>query len=172
MKKLIVDSYRCTGCHQCELACSFRKLRKFSPCDSRIQIDTWEDRCVSIPVVCMQCSDAPCERACPVDAIHMDPNTGAYKVDEDLCIGCDLCTKKCPIAAIVTDRYSDKAVKCDLCDGNPACVAVCASGALKYADIIHARAGLRLNVTAQIKASLTGEGVALPSGLTKLGGAE
>ena len=172
MKTLIIDSNRCTGCHQCELACSFRKLRKFSPYDSRIQVSTWEDRCLSIPVVCMQCEDAPCARVCPVGAIQLNPETRAYEVDEDRCLGCKMCSLVCPFSAIVPDRYTGKAIKCDLCKGDPACVAVCAPDALRFEEDVHARAGQRREAAAQIRTSILGEGAVVPSGLEKLGGAE
>lgn len=171
MKTLIIDLNRCTGCRQCELACSFRKLRKFSPCDSRIQIVTSEDRCLSIPVVCMQCKDAPCVRVCPVGAIQLDSGTGAYKVDSDRCLGCRMCSLVCPFAAIVSDRQSGKAIKCDLCDGNPACEAVCAPGALRFDVEAHAADSVRRSATDAIRSSISGNGaVGPPSGLTKLGG--
>ena len=171
MKTLIIEIDRCTGCHQCELACSFRKLRKFSPCDSRIQIVTSEDRCLSIPVVCLQCTDAPCVRVCPVGAIQLDSGTGAYKVDRDRCLGCRMCSLVCPFAGVTTDRHSGKAIKCDLCDGNPACEAVCAPGALRFEVEAHAADSLRRSATDGIRSNISGNGaVGLPSGLTKLGG--
>jgi anaerobic carbon-monoxide dehydrogenase iron sulfur subunit len=170
MKTLVIDINRCTGCHQCELACSFRKLRKFSPCDSRIQIVSWEDRCLSIPVVCMQCKDAPCARVCPVGAIQLDSSSGAYKVDSDRCLGCKMCALVCPFAAIVSDRHSGKAIKCDLCDGDPACASVCAAEALRFEELAHAGDVMKREVGTQIKASLIGEEANLPSGPTKLGG--
>ena len=134
MKTLIIDIDRCTGCHQCELACSFRKLRKFSPCDSRIQIVTSEDRCLSIPVVCMQCEDAPCARVCPVGAIQLDSGTGAYIVNSDRCFRCRMCSLVCPFAGVTTDRHSGKAIKCDLCDGDPECVQCCGDEAISYEE--------------------------------------
>jgi Fe-S-cluster-containing hydrogenase component 2 len=171
MKALIIDIDRCTGCHQCELACSYRKLEKFSPCDSRIQIVTSEDRCLSIPVVCLQCKDAPCIRVCPVGAIQLDTGTGAYTVDADRCFGCRMCSLVCPFAAITTDRHSGKAIKCDLCDGNPACEVVCATGALRFEVEAHAADSLKRSATDAIRSNILGNGaVGLPSGLTKLGG--
>lgn len=171
MKTLIIDIDRCTGCHQCELACSFRKLRRFNPCDSRIQIVTFEDRCLSIPVVCMQCRDAPCVRVCPVGAIQLDPGIGAYRVDGDRCLGCRMCALVCPFAAITSDRDSGKAIKCDLCDGNPACETVCAPGALQFDVEDHATDGLRRSATRAISSKILGSDVVgPPSGLTKLGG--
>jgi Fe-S-cluster-containing hydrogenase component 2 len=155
-KTLIIDSNRCTGCHQCELACSFRKLRKFSPYDSRIQVSSWEDRCLSVPVVCMQCEDN---------------ETGAYEVDDDRCLGCKMCSIVCPFSAVVPDRYTGKAIKCDLCKGDPACAAVCAPDALRFEEDVHARAGQRRQVAAQVRALMLGEEPAIPSGLEKLGNA-
>lgn len=171
MKTLIIDIDRCTGCHQCELACSFRKLGKFSPCDSRIQIVTWEDRCLSIPVVCLQCKDAPCARVCPVGAIQLDSATGAYIVESERCFGCRMCSLVCPFAGVTTDRHSGKAIKCDLCGGNPACEAVCAAGALRFEVEAHAADSVRRGATDAIRSNISGNGaVGLPSGLTKLGG--
>jgi len=43
-----------------------------------------------------------------------------------------MCSLVCPYAAITSDRRNGKAVKCDLCDGSPACEAVCAPGALSF----------------------------------------
>lgn len=171
MKSLFIDIDRCTGCHQCELACSFRKLRRFSPCDSRIQIVTSEDRCLSIPVVCLQCRDAPCVRVCPVGAIQLDSRTGAHRVDDDRCLGCRMCSLVCPFAAIASDRHSGKAVKCDLCDGDPACEAVCAPGALRFEVEAQGADSLRRSATDVIRSSISGNAaVEPPSGLTKLGG--
>jgi Fe-S-cluster-containing hydrogenase component 2 len=171
MKALIIDLNRCTGCHQCELACSFRKIRKFSPGDSRIRIVGSEDRCLSIPVVCLQCTDAPCARVCPVGAIRLDSGTGAYLVDDDRCLGCRMCSLVCPFAAIASDRDSGKAVKCDLCAGDPACEAVCAPGALRFEVESRGADGLRRSATDAIRSVFSGAGAAeLTSGLTKLGG--
>jgi len=38
----------------------------------------------------------------------------------------------CPIEGVVFDASTGKAVKCDLCGGDPECVKVCDKGALKY----------------------------------------
>ena len=171
MKALIIDIDRCTGCHQCELACSFRKLRKFSPCDSRIQIVTTEDRCLSIPVVCMQCAEAPCVRVCPVGAIQFDSGTGAYRIDDARCLGCRMCALVCPFAAVASDRNTGKAIKCDLCDGDPACEAVCAPGALRFEVESLGADGLRRSATESIRSGVLGSDAAgPPPGLTKLGG--
>jgi molybdopterin-containing oxidoreductase family iron-sulfur binding subunit len=48
-----------------------------------------------LPVQCMQCSDPPCVKACPVDATWMEPD-GIVVVDYDWCIGCRYCMTACP----------------------------------------------------------------------------
>ena len=110
-------------------------------------------------------------RVCPVGAIQLDPGTGAYVVDSDRCFGCRMCSLVCPFAAITSDRRSGKAIKCDLCDGNPACVAVCAPEALRFDVQTHAADSLRRSATDAIRSNISeGGAVGLPSGLTKLGG--
>jgi Fe-S-cluster-containing hydrogenase component 2 len=112
-------------------------------------------------------------RVCPVGAIQLDAATGAYKVDNDRCFGCRMCSLVCPFAAISSDRQTGKAIKCDLCDGNPACEAVCAPGALRFDEQDHAADSLRRGATDAIRSSISGDGtVGLPSGLTKLGGSK
>jgi len=83
-----------------------------------------------------------------------------------------MCSLVCPFSAIVPDRYTGKAIKCDLCQGDPACVAVCAPDALRFEEDVLARASQRREAAAQIRTSILGEGVVIPSGLGKLGGAE
>ncbi len=45
---------------------------------------------------CKQCADPQCAKYCPVHAIHSDEETGARVVDEDVCIGCGMCSAACP----------------------------------------------------------------------------
>jgi len=37
-KVLIVDADKCTGCRQCELACSLARLGEFNPARSNIRV--------------------------------------------------------------------------------------------------------------------------------------
>ena len=57
--------------------------------------------------------------ACPVDAITISP-VEAKLVIEDQCVGCKLCTIACPYGTIFYNVDTQKAVKCDLCGGDPA----------------------------------------------------
>ena len=72
--------------------------------------------------------------ACPVNAINIDANTGAKVVLDSSCVGCGLCTIACPFGTIFYNPDTQKAFKCDLCGGNPACVTACPTDAIEYVD--------------------------------------
>jgi len=55
-------------------------------------------------------------------------------VDSSLCIGCQNCVTACVYGGIEIDPLTRKAVKCDLCQDNPACVNACDYGAISYVD--------------------------------------
>lgn len=133
-RSLRIDAQKCTGCMQCELACSFDKLGLFNPARSRIKVFHLHEEGRCVPYTCTQCSDAWCQNACPVGAISTDAATGAKRIDEQRCVGCRVCTIACPFGTVRFDRVSGKAVKCDLCAGEPACVQACPTGALAYVD--------------------------------------
>lgn len=142
MKSLWVDAQLCTGCSQCVLACSFEKESHFSPADALLTLLQWEDRGFTQPLVCTQCEDAPCVEACSTQALFRDPFTGAVVIDQTLCSDCGLCVEACPTGVVFIHssqvqedrRRTGQAVKCDLCGGQPACVAVCPWQALTLED--------------------------------------
>ena len=65
----------------------------------------------------------------------MDEEIGAYIIVEDKCVSCGLCAEACPHNAdgdVIFFNPAEKAyVKCDLCFGNPQCIEICPSKALK-----------------------------------------
>ena len=134
MKRLVVDSSICTGCRACETACSSEHFEKFSPELSRVRVVKIEEKGVDVPVTCKQCKNAPCIKACPVDALYKDPDTNATLVDHDKCISCGQCIEACPFAAISMDN-NDNIMICDLCSGSPRCVEVCPVDAIKYEEL-------------------------------------
>jgi Fe-S-cluster-containing hydrogenase component 2 len=54
------------------------------------------------------------------------------QIDANQCIGCALCVQYCPVDMVHLDPDTKKAVKCELCQGDPACVAACPTGALEF----------------------------------------
>ena len=120
---------KCMACRSCELACSFKHEGEFNPQLARIFV--MFEGPVRFPLTCLQCADAFCAKVCPTNAISLNRETGAKEVDQELCIGCRLCTLSCPFGLIVMGR-AKKAVKCDLCGGDPECVKACTYGALEF----------------------------------------
>ena len=51
-KMLMIYPNKCTGCRNCELACSFEKEESFRPGASRIRTLTWEREGFSVPLMC------------------------------------------------------------------------------------------------------------------------
>ena len=129
---LVVDFEKCTGCRTCEIACSLRQKGTCSPAKSAIRITKWEDRGVHVPIVCQQCDVPLCEAVCPSNAISRDRKTGAMLVDESRCVGCQMCIATCPFGAISLDPDSRKSIKCNLCQGDPACVRFCEPNAIRF----------------------------------------
>ena len=132
-RSLHIDPEKCTGCLQCELACSYDNEGVFNPSKSRIKVFKFEDEGRFIPYTCTQCDEAWCMRACPVDAISVDA-TGAKVVSDSLCVGCKVCTIACPFGTINYNADTGKVIKCDLCEGDPACATACPTDAISYID--------------------------------------
>lgn len=134
-KMLNIVPDRCTGCMQCELACSWVQTGTFAPSRSVIRVNVFDEEASYAPYTCLQCDEAWCMSACPVNAITIDDRTGAKIVLEKLCIGCHLCTIACPFGTVFTTPVTDKASKCHLCGGQPACATACPTAAIEFIEI-------------------------------------
>ena len=75
-KSLHIDPAKCTGCLQCEMACSYEHTGTINPSKSRIKVFNFEHEGRKVPYTCTQCADAWCMNACPLDAIVIDAATG------------------------------------------------------------------------------------------------
>jgi carbon-monoxide dehydrogenase iron sulfur subunit len=132
LKVLVADYEKCTGCRNCEMACSLHHFGECNPVKSAVQIVKWEAEGLDVPMICQQCQEAACEAICPVKAISRDVTTGALGIDTDLCIGCRMCMIACPFGAVAYIADQKRAFKCDLCDGEPLCVRYCEPQALTF----------------------------------------
>lgn len=135
------DPLLCVGCRLCELACSTYNEGVSNPRLARLRIDRLRDRGLwsdglFIPEVCYQCDEPSCLIECNLrgaGAITVDEEreTLARVVNEEKCPGTciDVCRDACPWRMpSLGDRV---AIKCNLCGGDPQCVKVCPTGALK-----------------------------------------
>lgn len=130
---LHIQPQKCTGCLQCEMACSLDNEGVFNPAKSRIKVFVFHHEGQFAPFTCTQCFEAWCMNVCPVDAIEIDRNTGA-KVVNSRCVGCKVCTIACPFGTINYNSDTGKVIKCDLCGGEPECVKACPTDAITYID--------------------------------------
>jgi carbon-monoxide dehydrogenase iron sulfur subunit len=134
LKSLYIDPAKCTGCLQCEMACSYVKYKVFNPAKSRIKVFDFHHTGRKVPYTCTQCEEAWCLHACPVEAIKVDKATGAKVVLESVCVGCKVCTIACPFGTVNYVQDTGKVQKCDLCGGKPECAEACPTGAITYVD--------------------------------------
>ena len=116
-----------------------------------------------MPVQCHQCRNAPCVKACPVEATWQEQD-GVVVVDYNWCIGCRYCMAACPYDArrfnykkptleshqvnanqtYLSNRIRPKGVveKCTFCLQRtragrlPACLEVCPTGARIFGNLL------------------------------------
>ena len=152
------DPQLCIGCLTCEVICSQEHRRAGLSDVPRIRIfndpevkvspviqEAYPDRGSFHQEPCLQCPTAECLYVCPVDALQVEPRTGARFIREDTCVTCGRCAEACPFPisdeAHATNQLTlhqrsrityapekDTFAKCDLCfwrEGGPACVERC-----------------------------------------------
>src|SRR5690606_32316707 len=131
---MALDLERCTGCHACSVAC---KVENHVPLGNfRTKVYYYDEgtfphvRRHFLPVVCMQCEDAPCLKACPTQSITRGED-GIVRIRTETCTGQGKCEDACPYGAIYVHPQTNTADKCDFCSHRleagmaPACVETC-----------------------------------------------
>ena len=152
---VVAEPTLCVGCRRCEFACVAFNEGKVQPSIAKVKVNRnllfgvtgiqqgfvrGEGIYGNFRVIqdtCRQCPHpVPCQLACPNGAIDVVPPVNARVVNVGKCRGCGICTQACPWAMTSLDGPVDgantKATKCTLCNGNPECVQMCPTGALKY----------------------------------------
>jgi Fe-S-cluster-containing dehydrogenase component len=163
---LVIDLDTCVGCNACAVACKewntgghaapLTDLEPYGEEPSGVWFNrihsfesekSGEERTLYFPKSCLHCEDADCVTVCPTGASFKRAEDGIVLVDEDLCIGCKLCSWACPYGAREYDRSEGVMKKCTLCidriynpnlseaDQIPACVQVCPTSARHFGDL-------------------------------------
>lgn len=143
---MVVDLRRCIGCHACSVSCKTEHNVALGGFRTRVRYldkkrpDPQGTTITFLPLLCMQCQDAPCMDACPTKAIERGAD-GHVEVNHSKCVGDKACVSACPYGAIHIDPQTKMADKCDFCSDrtsyglDPACVAVCPTDALRFGDL-------------------------------------
>jgi anaerobic dimethyl sulfoxide reductase subunit B (iron-sulfur subunit) len=138
------DPARCVQCHACEVACKTLHRVEWGVRWRRV-VAVWHGQFPDVvsrglSFSCQHCGNPPCKAACPHGAITKRPENGIVTVDRDKCFGCRLCLIACPFG-VPQFGADGKMQKCDLCldlvaqGKEPACVATCPSGALRFGTL-------------------------------------
>ncbi|MGY9018562.1 MAG: 4Fe-4S dicluster domain-containing protein [Alphaproteobacteria bacterium] len=163
---LVIDLDICVGCHACAVNCKewntgghsaplpdtdpfgenadgvwFNRVHTFECGDGA------DSRTVHFPRSCMHCEEPACVEVCPTGASYKRAEDGIVLVNEDICIGCKLCSWACPYGAREYDGDAGVMKKCTLCidriynenleevDRVPACVSTCPVNARHFGDL-------------------------------------
>jgi tetrathionate reductase subunit B len=146
---LVIDQERCIGCDACTVAC---KIENKST-GHWIQVETINAdqkdtpsgkfpnlRLEWLPHLCNHCSNPPCVKACPNDAL-IKREDGPVILDEELCDGCQSCINACPYDIIFYNEQKNIIEKCNLCSHRidqglePFCVICCEGQAIHFGDL-------------------------------------
>ncbi len=154
------DPTLCIGCLTCEVRCSSEhkkvglsavpRIRIYDEPSTKVDPEVernYPGRGSFLQQPCLQCPTAECLYVCPVNALRVEPRTGARYIEEKVCVSCGRCAEACPFPVYDESKATDRAevhlsqktritydpekdtfAKCDLCyfrPEGPACVEAC-----------------------------------------------
>ena len=146
-----VHSYEVPGMGNGEWGIGTSEAQGTAPCSSTISDSPFpipaSPQTVHFPRSCLHCETPACVTVCPTGASYKRAEDGIVLVDEDKCIGCQLCAWACPYGAREFSAKRGVMQKCTLCvdriynetldeaDRQPACVMACPTRARHFGDL-------------------------------------
>jgi Fe-S-cluster-containing dehydrogenase component len=153
---MVIDVDRCTGCHLCFLACrdehvgnDNRPIALGQPDAGQKWIDVTEHergalprvKVDYVPLLCLQCADAPCIEAATGGAVTRRPD-GIVVIDPDKAVDQHDIVGACPYRMISWNAATRVAQKCTFCAHlldqgwkEPRCVEACPTKAMVFGDL-------------------------------------
>jgi protein NrfC len=144
---MIIRQDNCIDCERCMKACAetnhvaeygyrTRILKQVEPESSGRKTEF-------IPVLCNQCNNPACVRACPTKATYKDEKNGIVMVDQSKCIGCKTCMSACPYNGRYYNEEAKSIDKCNFCydtrlskgETLTACAAACPAKVRIFGDL-------------------------------------
>jgi Fe-S-cluster-containing dehydrogenase component len=171
---LVIDLDTCVGCHACATSCKewnsggiagpvtdehpygkdpsgvwFNRVHSYelAATEGREAQSAQPAMTLHFPRSCLHCETPACVTVCPTGASYKRAEDGIVLVDEDKCIGCQLCSWACPYGAREYSAVEGVMKKCTLCvdriynenldesERQPACVQACPTRARHFGDL-------------------------------------
>ena len=172
---LVIDLDTCVGCHACATSCKewnaggiagpltdehpygkdpsgvwFNRVHSYelaATAGCGTDAEAQPAMTLHFPRSCLHCETPACVTVCPTGASYKRAEDGIVLVDEDKCIGCQLCSWACPYGAREYSAVEGVMKKCTLCvdriyndkleesERQPACVQACPTRARHFGDL-------------------------------------
>lgn len=153
---ILIDISKCSGCHNCFLACrdeyfenDYPNYSAAQPLDGQFWMQIKEiergsypqPKLSYIPTPCMHCEAAPCMDAAKDGAVYRRED-GIVLIDPEKAKGQEAIAAACPYRVIFWNAETQVPQKCTLCahrldegEKMPRCVESCPTGALVFGDL-------------------------------------
>jgi Fe-S-cluster-containing dehydrogenase component len=153
---LLIDVTKCSGCHNCFLACrdeyydnDYSPYSAPQPLDGHFWMQVKEiergtypkPKLDYIPLPCMHCEQAPCIDAAADGAVYRRKD-GIVLIDPEKARGQKEIVNACPYRVVFWNKELELPQKCTLCahrldegEKEPRCVEACPTGALVFGDL-------------------------------------